>query len=232
MDHQVFISYASDKNDSNESKDRQAADMICSGLEAEGIRCWIAPCNIRPGDDWLDAIIDAIEKSKVVVLVFSANANNSKWVKDEIKLAMDEEIKIITFRIENVSPIGTLKVLKSLHWVDAYTPPLENHLDKLIEAVCSHLGIKPKKTTKSTERIIVKEPPDVVKEEIIEVGKVPEEVNAVKSIAQRVYKNEKGFWESDFGDGIVMVYIPPGEFTMGSNDHDSEKPPHTVYLDG
>jgi formylglycine-generating enzyme required for sulfatase activity len=32
-------------------------------------------------------------------------------------------------------------------------------------------------------------------------------------------------------DGAPMVYVPAGEFVMGSNDHDDEKPPHTVYLD-
>ncbi len=33
-------------------------------------------------------------------------------------------------------------------------------------------------------------------------------------------------------DGATMVYVPAGEFTMGSNDgDDDEKPPHTVYLD-
>ena len=32
-------------------------------------------------------------------------------------------------------------------------------------------------------------------------------------------------------DGGTMVYVPAGEFTMGSSDYDSEKPPHTVYLD-
>jgi serine/threonine-protein kinase len=49
---------------------------------------------------------------------------------------------------------------------------------------------------------------------------------------RQIYKNSKGFWEADYGDGIVMVYIPPGEFAMGSNDYDDEKPPHSVYLDG
>ncbi|MCK4473565.1 MAG: SUMF1/EgtB/PvdO family nonheme iron enzyme [Anaerolineae bacterium] len=38
-------------------------------------------------------------------------------------------------------------------------------------------------------------------------------------------------------DGMVMVYVPAGEFLMGATDADSEagedeKPPHRVYLDG
>jgi formylglycine-generating enzyme required for sulfatase activity len=32
-------------------------------------------------------------------------------------------------------------------------------------------------------------------------------------------------------DGATMMYVPAGDFTMGSNDYDDEKPPHTVYLD-
>lgn len=33
-------------------------------------------------------------------------------------------------------------------------------------------------------------------------------------------------------NGVVMIYVPAGEFTMGSNDGDpDEKPVHTVYLD-
>jgi serine/threonine protein kinase/formylglycine-generating enzyme required for sulfatase activity len=32
-------------------------------------------------------------------------------------------------------------------------------------------------------------------------------------------------------DGMVMVYVPEGEFTMGSNINDDERPIHQVYLD-
>jgi formylglycine-generating enzyme required for sulfatase activity len=61
----------------------------------------------------------------------------------------------------------------------------------------------------------------------------PADVKAVESKAKNVYKNDKGFWEADYGDGILMVYIPASEFTMGSNDGDNdEKPPHKVQLDG
>jgi formylglycine-generating enzyme required for sulfatase activity len=33
-------------------------------------------------------------------------------------------------------------------------------------------------------------------------------------------------------DGAEMVLVPAGEFTMGSNEYDDEKPPHRVHLDG
>jgi formylglycine-generating enzyme required for sulfatase activity len=61
----------------------------------------------------------------------------------------------------------------------------------------------------------------------------PPAVKAVESITGRkAYKNNRDYWEMDHGDGIVMVYIPVGEFTMGSNDgEDDEKPAHKVYLD-
>jgi len=39
----------------------------------------------------------------------------------------------------------------------------------------------------------------------------------------REYKNEK--------DGSVVILVPAGVFTMGSNDYFDEKPIHTVYLD-
>jgi len=61
----------------------------------------------------------------------------------------------------------------------------------------------------------------------------PADVKALESKAKRIYKNDKGFWEAEYEDGIVMVYIPASEFTMGSNDgRDNEKPPHKVQLEG
>jgi len=32
-------------------------------------------------------------------------------------------------------------------------------------------------------------------------------------------------------DGATMMFVPAGEFTMGSNDNDDERPPHPVSLD-
>ena len=76
--HQVFISYASD-NVNPSTSDRQVADQICSALESQGIRCWIAHRDILPGDPWMEAITDAVDQTKIIILVFSANTEKSKW---------------------------------------------------------------------------------------------------------------------------------------------------------
>jgi len=66
-----------------------------------------------------------------------------------------------------------------------------------------------------------------------ETKKLNDDITALKARGYTVSVNEQGFTEVDIGDGIVLVYIPAGEFTMGSNEGDvDEKPHHTVSLDG
>ena len=114
-DHQVFISYASDKVNSK-AADSQVADQICTTLESQGIGCWIAHRDILAGDPWMEAITNAIDQSKIIILVFSDNTEKSKWVKDEIGLALEENKTIIPFRIQDVNPRPAILILKKF-WV-------------------------------------------------------------------------------------------------------------------
>ncbi len=124
MAHDVFISYSAD--------DRPIADAMCSTLESKGIRCWIAPRNILPGMDWGGSIIDAIGSSRVMVLLLSSNSNVSEQVKREVERAVNKKVIVIPFRIEDVSLSPSLEYQLSLtHWMDALTPPMENHLERL-----------------------------------------------------------------------------------------------------
>lgn len=128
MAHDVFISYS--------SKDKLTADAACAVLEAKGIRCFIAPRDILPGDDWGETIVDAIHKSRLLVLVFSANANLSQQIKREVERAVNAGLPIIPLRIENVMPAKALEYfLSTPHWLDAFTPPLAKHLAYLAEVV-------------------------------------------------------------------------------------------------
>src|SRR5882672_9201019 len=79
MDEPIFISFA--------SNDRKAADAICKAVERRGMNCWIATRNIGAGENFQEAITRAIRSAKVMILVFSAHANNSLEVKKEIALA-------------------------------------------------------------------------------------------------------------------------------------------------
>jgi biotin transporter BioY len=126
MAHDVFISYSSD--------DKPTADGVCATLERNGIRCWIAPRDILPGVDWGAAIVEAINASRAMVLVYSAKANESPQIKREVERAVHRGLPIIPFRIEDVPMSKTLEYFMSMpHWLDALTPPLQNHLDRLAE---------------------------------------------------------------------------------------------------
>lgn len=128
MSYDVFISYA--------SNDKIAADAVCARLEAAGIRCWIAPRDIVPGRSYGEAIIEAIHGLKVMVLVFSSHANLSAHVPKEVERAVSSGVSIIPFRIEDVAPGMSLDFfISSVHWLDAMTPPLEKHLDALVDTV-------------------------------------------------------------------------------------------------
>lgn len=137
MEFDVFLSYS--------SKDKPAADAACHTLETAGIRCWIAPRDIIPGMDWGESIVEAITNAKAMVLIFSGSANNSPQVKREVERAVSKSIPIIPVRIENVLPTKSLEYfLGSPHWLDAFTPPLERHLQQLLKSVAAFLKIQPK----------------------------------------------------------------------------------------
>ena len=128
MAHDVFISYA--------HQDRTVANAVCATLEAHGIRCWIAPRDILPGSDWGAAIIDAIQEAKALVLIFSSNSNDSDQIKREIERTVHQGIAVIPFRIEDVLPNKTLEYfISTQHWLDALTPPLEDHMAHLAETI-------------------------------------------------------------------------------------------------
>jgi len=67
-----------------------------------------------------------------MVLVFSGNSNSSQQVLREVERAVNRGIPIVPFRIENLMPSKAMEYFISAdHWLDAYHPPLDGHLEKL-----------------------------------------------------------------------------------------------------
>jgi hypothetical protein len=128
MAHDVFISYA--------SEDKTVADAVCAMLESHAVRCWIAPRDVLPGMAYGEAIIDAIRGCRVMVLVFSSKCNTSPHIPKEIERAVSSGVAVLPFRIEDVMPGRSLDYfIGSVHWLDALTPPLERHVERLAHNV-------------------------------------------------------------------------------------------------
>jgi len=130
MAHEVFVSFS--------KKDKYIADDVVAGLENNGISCWIAPRDVNPGESWPAAIIGAIDTSRFMVIILSSNTNQSAQVVREVERAVVNDIILIPFRIEDVDPGGGLDYyLGTDHWLDAFTPPLDNHIERLVNLIQS-----------------------------------------------------------------------------------------------
>jgi TPR repeat protein len=128
MNFDVFISYS--------TKDIVAANATCAALEAARIRCWIAPRDIVAGARWGASIVGAINQCRVMVLIFSGNANASVQVHREVDRAFSRGKAVVPLRIEDTKPSDELAYyLDTVHWLDALTPPLERNLVKLVAIV-------------------------------------------------------------------------------------------------
>ena len=139
MDSTVFISFS--------SKDRAAASAICEALENRGIGCWISTRNIRPGENFQVAIVRAIRAAKVMVLVFSANSNNSDEIKKEIVLAGQARLVVIPVRVEDVAPDEAFAYeFATRQWVDLFED-WERSIQTLVEQLAEVAGVAPQART-------------------------------------------------------------------------------------
>jgi hypothetical protein len=146
MAFDVFISYP--------HQEKAMADATCAKLEGEGIRCWLAPRDIAPSADWAASIVDAIDSCRVMVLIFSAHTNRSRQVSREVQQAFDGEKPVVPFRIEDVTPEKSLRYyMGSVHWLDALTPPAEQHLQRLASAVQALLNTTQPEADALTDRM-------------------------------------------------------------------------------
>src|SRR6516165_8980711 len=122
MAHDAFISYA--------REDHAVAKTIRSALAAAGINCWMAPDDITPGQPYAAALTGAIKVSRALILVFSGHANGSEHVPREVERAVHLGVPIVSFRIEQIDPSGSLEYfISSPQWLNASNPPQKEDLE-------------------------------------------------------------------------------------------------------
>lgn len=141
----VFISYS--------AIDKQWADEACAAIEARQFSCWVAPRDILPGSEWGAAIISGIDACRVMVLIFSSEANASPQVRREIERGIGKGLIVLPFRIEDVKPSGSLEyALSNTHWLDGFKSPRQRQLELLADSVGKLLDLNGTVVTREVGR--------------------------------------------------------------------------------
>jgi TolB-like protein len=135
----VFISYA--------SQDAAVSGALVEALERHGVRCWIAPRDVKAGAQYADAIIRAISGAKFIVLVLSESAIASSHVSREIERASSKKRPIIALRIDAAPLTPALEYfLSESQWVEAQTGRMETAYAKLIDDIRDPARTAPRNT--------------------------------------------------------------------------------------
>ena len=124
----VFVSYA--------SQDVAVTNSVVEHLEHQGIRCWIAPRDVKPGAQYADAIVRAINEAKTQVLVLSQNAVGSSHVGREIERAASKNKQIIALKIDPASLTPALEYfLSESQWIDVPALGMTGALSRLSASI-------------------------------------------------------------------------------------------------
>lgn len=133
MKYDVFISYS--------SHDQKIVEGLCAYLEQYRIRCFVAYRDIPRSKPWPPYIPEALNESRMMVVVFSGNFNRSEEVDRELTIASKKKKPILTFRLSDEEFKGTKEYyLSNINWIDAFPNP-ENAFGNITESIVKLLNI-------------------------------------------------------------------------------------------
>ncbi|MCR4896596.1 MAG: toll/interleukin-1 receptor domain-containing protein [Lachnospiraceae bacterium] len=148
---QVFISY--------NTSDYEYAKKMFNVLDMQGIDVWFAPCAIEDGenfaskignelledDDDVEQRVSQLTGSKVLVLILSKEAQHSKWVPKEVKLAIKKGLTVLPAKVDNerLTPefefmLSDIQITNCYHFN-------ANAVNEIVEKVKKYVGSTSKK---------------------------------------------------------------------------------------
>lgn len=107
----IFISHS--------SADASVAEEICSFIENNGATCFIAPRDIRAGEEYAEELIKGLTEADAMVLLMSENANKSPHVLREVERAVSRSIPILVYKLEEVELTRSMEYFLMTHqWIN------------------------------------------------------------------------------------------------------------------
>ncbi|QSZ42199.1 TIR domain-containing protein [Sulfurimonas aquatica] len=212
----IFISYS--------SKDVIYAQKIVDLLRANGEDVWFAVDSIGIGENYAESIVKAMEKSDKMIMLLSKHSIESKHVKIELNLALDNNVTIYPIRLEDILPDSNMKYyFITSQWSDLFYDDFHRLVDGFVEKIFPNKNteIKTKKALHS-----VKVESDEAKMDIVSTFTVedfiPEEYG------------EKSFFETDeefIKRNLDYNYVAVSKFDLIGNNYDIQENVFTLHLD-
>ena len=122
----IFVSYS--------SKDRPFALGLVKELQKLGANVWIDQLGIKLGENWDNAIEEALEKSETLMLILSPKSVESPNVQDEVSIAINSEKKLVPILIEECK--------LPMRWQRRQYADIVNNPDKAIHDILAFLGLE------------------------------------------------------------------------------------------
>ena len=115
MHHKVFISYS--------RRDKEIAEHLCNILKENGIEYWIDKEGIYSSSNYKELIVDAIEVSKAVIFISSANSNASINVIREIGYAVNMNKPILPLMLDDAPYAKSIRLdISDIDQIDLKNP--------------------------------------------------------------------------------------------------------------
>lgn len=116
MVHDLFVSHS--------SEDSALAKQIVAALEANGVSCWVAPRDVRTGEEYQNEILRGLRESNGVLFLYSRHASKSRHVSREINIADESGKPIYPVKLTADAISGPLEyTLASRQWIDFSADP-------------------------------------------------------------------------------------------------------------
>lgn len=176
---------------SHSTIDGELANYICESFERRGLSCWIAPRNIRPGEDWASSITNAIAEADVFFILYSKHSIKSSQCAKEIGIADRKKKYIIPYKIDDTEPEGAFDYyLTGCQWFIIDPSTGEYKMDELCDAIKGVILQKYDEAQQLADAVpiqnyVPKVRPEVVLPQGTQV-KVNPEVRPVQSMETRV----------------------------------------------
>ncbi len=117
----VFLSYS--------RKDLDFIQGFAERLMSNGIDVWWDMASLQGGDDWTDAIPQAIENCDFCIVVLSPNSVQSDWVQKEYTYALGQEKRIVPILFQECKiPFA----LVNINYIDIQGAKYQKGIDQIV----------------------------------------------------------------------------------------------------